>query len=80
MMQADQERLAQLMFEEFNVAGLFMCTQPVLSAFALGKLTCLVTDIGHDKTGGSDVKACQQKRLLTGLASLTQQLLRQACR
>ena len=51
MLQADQEQLAQLMFEEFNVAGFFMCSQPVLSAFALGKLTCLVADIGHDKTG-----------------------------
>ena len=68
-MQADQERLAQLMFEEFNVAGLFMCTQPVLSAFALGKLTCLVTDVGHDKTGGSDVKGADRPHIFATAAS-----------
>ncbi|KAK9819407.1 hypothetical protein WJX74_000033 [Apatococcus lobatus] len=52
---ADQEQLTQIIFEEFNVAGFFLCSQPVLSAFALGKLTCLVTDIGHDKTDISAV-------------------------
>ena len=47
----DRERMTQLMFEEFNVAGLFMADQPVLSLYALGKLTGCVIDIGHGKTG-----------------------------
>lgn len=49
--QADREQLTQLMFEEFNMAGFFLCDQPVLSLYAVGKITGAVIDIGHAKTG-----------------------------
>lgn len=47
----DREQLAQLAFEVFNVSGLFVCDEPVLALYAVGKLTGTVVDIGHDKTG-----------------------------
>lgn len=43
--------MTQLMFEEFNVPGLFISDQAVLSLYALGKLTGCVVDLGHGKTG-----------------------------
>ena len=49
--QAEREKLTQLMFEEFNVAGLFLADQAVLSLYAIGKLSGLVVDMGHGKTG-----------------------------
>lgn len=42
-----RERLTQIMFEEFNVSGLFCAEQPVLSLYAVGKLTGCVVDVGH---------------------------------
>ena len=39
------------MFETFNVAGLFIADEPVLSLYAHGKLTGCVIDFGHGKTG-----------------------------
>ena len=53
MLQVDRETAAQLMFETFNVAGLFIADQPVLSLYAHGKLTGCVIDFGHGKTGAS---------------------------
>lgn len=47
----DREQMTQLMFEEFNVPGLFISDQAVLSLYALGKLTGCVVDLGHGKTG-----------------------------
>ena len=49
--QADCEQLTQLMFEEFNMTGFFLCDQPILSLYAVGKITGTVVDIGHAKTG-----------------------------
>lgn len=49
--QADREQLTQLMFEEFNMTGFFLCDQPILSLYAVGKITGTVVDIGHAKTG-----------------------------
>ena len=48
----DRETATQLMFETFNVAGLFIADEPVLSLYAHGKLTGCVIDFGHGKTGG----------------------------
>ena len=39
------------MFEEFNMTGFFLCDQPILSLYAVGKITGVVVDIGHAKTG-----------------------------
>lgn len=49
MSKAEREDLCQIMFEVFNVAGLFFCDQAVLSLFVCGKQTGCVVDIGHDK-------------------------------
>ena len=43
--------MTQLMFEQFNVASLFIADAPVLSMYALGKLSGLVVDIGAGKVG-----------------------------
>ncbi|EFJ45278.1 actin-related protein Arp7 [Volvox carteri f. nagariensis] len=45
----DRETMTQLMFEVFNVTGLFCQDQAVLSLFAFGRTNGLVVDIGHDK-------------------------------
>ncbi|KAG2484373.1 hypothetical protein HYH03_016789 [Edaphochlamys debaryana] len=45
----DREMLTQLMFEVFNVNSLFVQDTAVLSLYAVGRLTGLVVDIGHDK-------------------------------
>ena len=49
--QADQERLTQLFFEQFNVNSLFLCDQAVLALYALGKTSGTVIDLGHGKVG-----------------------------
>ena len=51
--QAEKERLTQLMFEHFNVEGLFLCDQAVLSLYAAGKLSGCVVDMGHTKVGAA---------------------------
>lgn len=45
----DREHLTQLMFEVFNVNGMFVQDQAVCSLFAAGKSNGLVIDIGHGK-------------------------------
>jgi len=51
VVQADREQLTQLAFEEFNMTGFFLCDQPVLSLYSVGKITGTVVDLGHCKTG-----------------------------
>jgi actin-related protein len=51
VVQVDRERLTQLAFEQFSVAGLFLAEQSVLSLYSVGKTTGLVVDFGHGKTG-----------------------------
>jgi len=51
VLQADREQLTQLAFEEFNMTGFFLCDQPVLSLYSVGKITGTVVDLGHCKTG-----------------------------
>lgn len=51
--QADRERLAQMLFERFNLNGLFLADQAVLSLYAVGKTTGLVVDLGHGKAGAT---------------------------
>lgn len=43
---ADRERLAQVMFERFNVAGLFVSESGPLSLYAVGKTSGSVVDFG----------------------------------
>ena len=51
ILQADRETLTQLLFERFQVEGLFLAEQPVLALYSQGRLTGCVVDVGHDKTG-----------------------------
>ena len=60
MMQADRERLTQLLFEQFNLAGLYLGEQGVLSLYSAGKTTGTVIDLGHGKTG----EACHQSHAI----------------
>lgn len=36
---ADRERLTQIMFESFNVSGLYIAEQPVMALYGVGKIT-----------------------------------------
>ncbi|KAJ9530642.1 hypothetical protein QJQ45_014755, partial [Haematococcus lacustris] len=47
---SDREQLTQLMFEVFNVNGLYVQDQATLTLYALGKLTGCVVDIGYEKS------------------------------
>ena len=46
----NREKMAQIMFETFNVPGLYIAKQPVLSLYSIGKLTGLVADSGEGIT------------------------------
>ena len=41
---ADRERLTQMMFESFNVSGLYIAEQPVAALYAVGKVTGVSVD------------------------------------
>ena len=42
--------MSQLLFEVFNIAGLFIQDAAVLSLFSVGRLTGCAVDLGHGKT------------------------------
>ncbi|KAM7267151.1 hypothetical protein ACFE04_009317 [Oxalis oulophora] len=46
---AIREHLVQLMFETFNVSGFYASEQPVLSLYAVGRISGCTVDIGHGK-------------------------------
>jgi len=45
--QANRERMAEIMFEHFNVPAFYISNTSVLNAFAAGKGSAYVIDIGH---------------------------------
>ncbi|KIP12851.1 hypothetical protein PHLGIDRAFT_61308, partial [Phlebiopsis gigantea 11061_1 CR5-6] len=45
--EANRERMAEIMFEEFNVPAFYVANTAVLNAFAAGKGSALVIDVGH---------------------------------
>lgn len=47
---ADRERLAQTLFESFNVSGLYVAEQPVLALYGLGKTSGVSVDVGYAVT------------------------------
>ena len=47
---ADRERLTQLMFESFNVAGLYIAEQPVAALYGVGKTSGVSVDVGFSTT------------------------------
>uniref|UniRef100_A0A7S3QR50 Uncharacterized protein n=1 Tax=Dunaliella tertiolecta TaxID=3047 RepID=A0A7S3QR50_DUNTE len=51
----ERELMAQLMFEHFNVNGLYFQDQATLALYALGMLSGMVIDIGHGKVDVSVV-------------------------
>jgi actin-related protein 7 len=64
---ADREQLCQLLFEQFNVEGLFVHDSAVLSLYAVGKFSGLVADVGHGKLdiaavmdGATNAAACRR--------------------
>lgn len=46
----NREKTAQLMFEIFNVPGMYLSVQAILSLYATGKTTGVIMDIGHGST------------------------------
>ena len=46
----DREKMAQIIFETFNVAGLYIAKQEVLSLYSAGKYTGIAIDSGEDIT------------------------------
>ncbi|CCM02833.1 uncharacterized protein FIBRA_04945 [Fibroporia radiculosa] len=44
---ANRERMAEIMFEQFNVPAFYISNTSVLNAFAAGKGSAYVVDIGH---------------------------------
>ena len=56
-MQASREALAQLLFEQFNVAGFYVAEAPILSLYAAGKLTGTAVDVGAEKIGAAAARA-----------------------
>ena len=59
--QADREHFTQLLFEQFNIAGLYLGEQGVLSLYSAGKITGTVIDLGHGKTGTSSLCPLNQQ-------------------
>lgn len=43
----NREKMAQIMFETFNVLGLYIAFEPVLSLYSIGKLSGIVSDLGE---------------------------------
>ncbi|KAI5120908.1 hypothetical protein M0805_002888 [Coniferiporia weirii] len=52
---AHRERMAQIMFEEFQAPAFYIANTGVLNAFAAGKGTALVIDIGHSEASVTPV-------------------------
>ncbi|KAL2635429.1 hypothetical protein R1flu_006908 [Riccia fluitans] len=46
---SSREQMVQIMFENFNVSGLYAVEQAVLSLYAVGRITGVALDIGHGK-------------------------------
>ena len=82
---ADRERLTQMMFESFNVSGLYVAEQPVAALYAVGKVTGVSVDVGYSVTDvapvveGSLVSPAAQ-RCEAGHSLVTAELIaRQPC-
>ena len=46
----NREKITQIMFEKFNIQGLFICIRPILSMYCVGKTSALVVESGDDVT------------------------------
>lgn len=52
---ANRERMAEIIFEEFNAPAFYIANTSVLNAFAAGKGSALVIDIGHSEASVTPV-------------------------
>ena len=59
---ASREQLTQILFEKFNVAGLFMAETGPLALYAMGKTSGLAVDFGYTGVGISPVVEGQTYR------------------
>jgi len=48
-------KLTEFMFEKFRIPAFFLCKDSVLSAFACGRSTALVLDMGHRNSTSAPV-------------------------
>ncbi|KAF9936174.1 hypothetical protein BGZ67_002611 [Mortierella alpina] len=46
----EHERITQIFFENFNVPGLYLAEEPLMTIYGCATLTGLVIDIGHNST------------------------------
>ena len=51
LFQVAREKVVQIMFETFNVTGLYAVEQAVLSLYSVGRISGCAVDVGHGKTG-----------------------------
>lgn len=77
-----REKMVQVMFETFNVTGLYAVEQAVLSLYSVGRISGCAVDIGHGKTDIAPVweGAVQHncvKRMELGGEDLTRLLLQE---
>ncbi|KAF9165505.1 hypothetical protein DFQ26_009884 [Actinomortierella ambigua] len=46
----EHERITQIFFESFNVPGLYLAEEPLMTLYGCGSVTGLIVDIGHNST------------------------------
>ncbi|KAF9349496.1 hypothetical protein BGX26_012226 [Mortierella sp. AD094] len=46
----EHERITQIFFENFNVPGLYLAEEPLMTLYGCAAVTGLIIDIGHNKT------------------------------
>ena len=45
--EADRNKMAEIMFEKFEIPAYFVCSQSVLSLYSAGRTSGIVVDVGH---------------------------------
>ena len=59
----EHERITQMFFETFNVPGVYIAPQPLLTLFGCGAVSGVVVDIGSEVTGkNNESSVCQKDR------------------
>jgi hypothetical protein len=58
----EHERITQIFFENFNVPGLYLAEEPLMTIYGCGVVTGLVIDIGHNSTGMDHLSAAIPSR------------------
>lgn len=46
----NRPKMTEIMFETFKVSGFYLCSQPMLSLYAIGRITGIVLECGEDST------------------------------